>query len=63
MRYLRVLIVLFIAVLTISCSPVYSVSHDYDRGTDFTRLKTYTWVPLNPEDQISELNLTYSNCG
>ena len=57
MRNLRVLIVLFIAVVTISCSPVYSVSHDYDRGTDFTKLKTYSWLPLNPVDQISELNL------
>ncbi len=57
MRNLRVLIVLFIAVLTIRCSPVYSVSHDYDRGTDFTKLMTYSWLPLNLEDQISELNL------
>jgi len=38
----------------ISCSTVYHVSYDYDRGTAFTRLKTYSWLPLKPEDQISE---------
>jgi len=33
---------------------MYHVSYDYDRGTDFAKLKTYSWVPLKPEDQISE---------
>jgi hypothetical protein len=32
------------------------VSYDYDRGTDFTELKTYSWLSLKPEDQISESN-------
>ncbi len=57
MRSLTVLMVLVLMVLSISCSPVYTVSHDYDRGTDFTKLKTYNWFPLKPEDQISELKL------
>ena len=37
-----------------SCSTVYHVSHDYDRGTDFAKLKTYSWLPLRPEDQMSK---------
>ena len=56
MRNASVFLVSWLIVLIISCSTVYHVSYDYDRGTDFTKLKTYSWMPLRPEDQISESN-------
>ena len=54
MRNASVFFVSWLIVLIISCSTVYHVTYDYDRGTDFTKLKTYSWLPLKPEDQISE---------
>ena len=54
MRKLSVLMVSWLMVTAINWSTVYHVSHEYDRGTDFTRLKTYSWLPLKTEDQISE---------
>ena len=54
MRNASVFIVSWLIVFAISCSTVHHVSYDYDRGADFTRLKTYSWLPLKPEDQISE---------
>ena len=56
MRNSSVFLVLWLIVLIISCSTVYHVTDDYDRGTDFTKLKTYGWLPLKPEDQTSESN-------
>ena len=56
MRKASVFLVSWLIVFTISCSTVYHVTYDYDRGTDFTKLKTYSWLSLKPEDQISESN-------
>ena len=53
LRKVSAFIVSWLIVTAISCSTVYYVSYDYDRGTDFTRLKTYSWLPLKPEDQVS----------
>ena len=54
MQNASVFLVSWLIVFTSSCSTMYHVSYDYDRGTDFAKLKTYSWVPLKPEDQISE---------
>jgi len=54
LRNASVLFVSWLIVLMISCSTVYHVSYDYDRGTDFTKFKTYSWLPLRPEDQLSK---------
>jgi len=54
LRNASVLLVSWLTVLIISCSTVYHVTYTYDRGTDFTKLKTYSWLPLKPEDQMSE---------
>jgi len=54
LRNVSVFLVSWLLVAAISCSTVYHVSYDYDRGTDFARLKTFSWLPLKPEDQISE---------
>jgi hypothetical protein len=56
LRNASVFLVSWLIVLLISCSTVYHVAYDYDRGTDFTKLKTYGWLPLRPEDQISKLS-------
>ena len=56
MRNASVLFVSWLIVLIISCSTVYHVTYDYDRGTDFSKLKTYSWLPLKPKDQTSESN-------
>lgn len=53
MRNISAFIVSWLIVAAISCSTVYYVSYDYDRGTDFARLKTYSWLPLKAEDQVS----------
>ena len=54
MRNASLLLVSWLIVFTISCSTVNHVSYDYDRGTDFAKLKTYSWLPLRPEDQLSK---------
>ena len=54
MRNVSAFIVSWLIVTAISCSAVYHVCYDYDRGTDFARLKTYSWLPVKPEDQISK---------
>jgi hypothetical protein len=54
LRNASVFLASWLIVFAISCSTVYHVSYDYDRGTDFAKLKTYSWLPLKPEDQISE---------
>ena len=38
--------VLFLLVLTLSCSAIYDVSYDYDSEADLTHLRTYDWLPV-----------------
>jgi hypothetical protein len=38
-----------------------TVNHNYDRGTDFTKFKTYKWVPITGAqhpDQLTDGNIT-----
>lgn len=40
--------------VSVSAVAAQSVSYDYDKGTDFTKLKTYAWVPGQPaRDELS----------
>ena len=57
MRDLRLMFALCLMFLASECSPVYHLSHDYDRGTDFAKLKTFNWLALKPEHRIDDLNL------
>ena len=34
--------VLFISILIFSCAPIY-VTHDFEKGTDFSKYKTYNY--------------------
>ena len=49
MRNLSVFLILCLVVLTISCSPITSVSYDYDRKADLAGLRTYDWLPIPTE--------------
>lgn len=39
---MRVFIVLFLAILVVSCAPI-RVNYDFEKGTDFTKYKTYSY--------------------
>ena len=54
MKKFSFLVILLQLVTTMSCTPVYRQSYDYDRTFDFTSLKTYSWLPLE-EDVKNEL--------
>lgn len=45
---------LCLIVLCMSCYPI-TVRHDYDLDTDFSRLKTFDWMPA-PKIAISSVN-------
>ena len=49
MRSLGVFLILCIMVLTIGCSPIISVSYDYDKKADLAGLRTYDWLPIPSE--------------
>ena len=48
--------ILCILVFTASCSTI-SVHYDYDTGADFTRLKTYDWLPIPITVRANELTV------
>jgi len=53
MNYRKLLIVLWLPVLAISCASINSVDviHEYDPEVDFSSLKSYDWFPV-PENNI-----------
>ena len=53
MKIYRVFFILILMVLTASCSSVYNVTHDYNPNTDFSRFKSYDWLPM-PESIQSD---------
>ena len=46
MKTMHIILVLFLMVITVSCSSIYGVSHDYDEMADFSGLKTYDWLAI-----------------
>lgn len=44
------------ALVTLSCSTV-QVHHDFDRDYNFSRLKTYEWLPASAPAELSELRI------
>ena len=54
MRILSVLIVVNLVIPTLGCSPIISVSYDYDRKADLAKLRTYAWIPIPAELEESE---------
>jgi len=53
MKYRKLLIILWLPVLAISCASINSVDviHEYDPDVDFTAFKSYDWFPV-PENNI-----------
>jgi len=48
-------ITLIAAILLVGCSTI-SVNQDYDPGYDFSKLKTFGFIPISPEAGIDQIN-------
>jgi hypothetical protein len=48
-------VVLFILSFIAGCATPLVVDYDYDTTYDFTKLKTYDWLPSPPGDQIEDM--------
>jgi hypothetical protein len=48
-------IVVFILSLIVGCATPLVVDYDYDTTYDFTRLRTYDWLPSPPGSQIEDM--------
>jgi hypothetical protein len=53
-RTLVLLQLLCLTILTGACSPIRSISYDYNRAVDFSGLRTYDWIPIPTEMQEKE---------
>ena len=53
-RTLVLLQLLCLTILTGACSPIRSISYDYNRAVDFSGLRTYDWIPIPAEMQEKE---------
>ena len=53
-RTLVLLQLLCLTILTGACSPIRSISYDYNRAVDFSGLRTYNWIPIPTEMQEKE---------
>ena len=57
MKLSVIFIALYTAIFNINCSPIYSVSYDYDRNIDFVNLRTFSWLPIAEEAKINTLDI------
>jgi hypothetical protein len=55
MKLLSSMFVLVGLVLTLGCAPPLAVEHDYDTTYDFSKLRTFEWMPAPPGDQMEEM--------
>ena len=58
MKKLYAFIVLCSLILTTSCS-IITVSYDYDLEANFTRLRTFDWLPIPIKARANELNVKH----
>ncbi|MFC1856518.1 DUF4136 domain-containing protein [Thermodesulfobacteriota bacterium] len=56
MKNIVAVTLLCLFILVFSCSP-FTIRHDYDPEANFTGLKTYSWLPIPPKVDISELTI------
>ncbi|MHC4131550.1 MAG: DUF4136 domain-containing protein [Planctomycetota bacterium] len=54
MKKLQIFVTLSLPLLFVSCSTI-TVSYDYDIETDFTKLKSFNWMPVTPESGMNDL--------
>lgn len=52
-----IFITLITAMLLAGCATI-SVNQDYDPGYDFSKLKTFGFIPISPEAGIDQINAT-----
>lgn len=57
MKTVDIILVLFLMAITVSCSSIYGVSHDYDEKADFSGLKTYDWLAIPEKADINQLDV------
>ncbi|MHC4266057.1 MAG: DUF4136 domain-containing protein, partial [Planctomycetota bacterium] len=57
MKILQIFLTLFLLLLFAGCSTV-TVNYDYDIETDFTKLKSFNWMPVTPESGMNDLAVT-----
>ncbi len=57
MKTMHIILVLFLMAITVSCSSIYGVSHDYDEKADFSQLKTYDWLAIPEKVDINQLDV------
>jgi hypothetical protein len=55
MKVLSSLFVLVGLVLGLGCATPLAVEHDYDTTYDFTKLRSYDWLPSPSSDQMEEM--------
>jgi hypothetical protein len=48
---------LLLLVFIVSCMPSVTVNNDYDSAYNFTKLKTYDWIPMKNAGNVSELKI------
>jgi hypothetical protein len=56
MKKLRTFLVLSLVAFAVSCASVY-VDYDYDPGYDFSKLRTYDWLPIPDKARVNELTI------
>jgi Domain of unknown function (DUF4136) len=55
LRTARLFISVFILSLIVGCAPRLVVDYDYDTTYDFTKLRTYDWMPSPPGNQMEDM--------
>ncbi len=55
MKGLFFFMALFAVITAAGCATPLAVEHDYDTTYDFSKLKTYEWLPSPPGDQMEDM--------
>ena len=56
MKLAGLFFVLFLTSFHFACSPIYSVSYDYDESFELVQISTYGWLPIPKEANINNLD-------
>ncbi|MFC1859612.1 DUF4136 domain-containing protein [Thermodesulfobacteriota bacterium] len=57
MKVFRIFLLLILTGLTVSCSSVYNVTHDYNPNTNFSQLNSYDWLPIPASIQSDSITI------
>ena len=56
MKLTSILFLLLFTSFYIGCSPIYSVSYDYDKNFELVQISTYDWLPISKDANINNLD-------